>query len=131
MDIYFMCVRKCKTIYLLLSHFVLFFFTLLFVYLTFSLFPCSLFCCLPHYRQFARHGDKISEKKEQNVRMEKASFVFVIMVVFKLVFFLLTHFKHERIMQYSLSFQFVLFTIAQRGEVILRRMEICACGIHL
>lgn len=47
-------------------------------------FPCSPFGAF----QFARHGDKISEKKEQNVRMEEkkqkkphALFV-VIMVVF-------------------------------------------------
>lgn len=32
--------------------------------------------------QFARHGDKVSEKKEQNVRVEKAFFVFVIVLVF-------------------------------------------------
>lgn len=59
-----------------------------------SLFSFS-FWCLPHFWQFARHGDKISEKKEQNVRMENA-FVSVIMVVFKFVlFFFGTHFNHK------------------------------------
>lgn len=44
----------------------------------------SLFLCFspsaPSW-QFARHGDKISEKKEQNVRIKTASFVFVIVLL--------------------------------------------------
>lgn len=101
-----MCACECKTIYLVLSHFVLFCTVVCVSHLLFfSLFP---FWCLPHFWQFARHGDKISEKKEQNVRLENASFVSVIMVVFKL--FSHPFSPHERIMQYALSFQFVLFT---------------------
>lgn len=80
-----MCVRveECKTIYLLLSHCVLFLHCC-FLYISpslsslFSPVPFLFFGCVPHFGQFARHGDKISEKKEQNVRMKKerkASFV--------------------------------------------------------
>lgn len=44
----------------------------------------SLLLCFPpsaHFWQLARHGDKISEEKEQNVRMKNASFVFIIVLL--------------------------------------------------
>lgn len=58
------CYLILSAFYTVVSHLLCF---------SFSLFP---FWCLQHFWQFARHGDKISEKKEQNVRMENASFVF-------------------------------------------------------
>lgn len=63
--------------------------------------------------------------------MENASFVSVIMVVFEFFFPSRPFQPQERIMQYSLSFQFVLFAITLRGEVILNGMESCVCVIHL
>lgn len=92
-------------------------------------FPCSPFGAF----QFARHGDKISEKKEQNVRMEEkkqkknACFVcrhhgcFGLGGVARMCFFTRRFQEQERIMQYSfIPLQPVLFRITLRGEVILK-----------
>ena len=83
--------------------------------------------------QFARHGDKISEKKEQNVRMEKKqqkkthALYFVIIVVFLggsclCVFFFPRRFSRagENHAVFLHPLQSVLFQITLRGEVILK-----------
>lgn len=67
--------------------------TVLFLSLT-----CSFLCFPPsaHSWQFARHGDKISEKKEQNVRIKTASFVFVIVLLLFSFFPVPTDFSSRR-----------------------------------
>lgn len=81
-----------------------------------------LFWCHLHFWQFARHGDKISEKKEQNVRMENASFVSAIVFVGWMFFShsFLTTGENNAVFFYPLCF--VSFPIALR-EDILNKLE--------
>lgn len=118
----FLCARlSVKPIYLPLSHFVLFLHCCLCISPSLILFSCSPFGVFVTPGSLQDMVTKYQKRKNKTWewKMHPLS-----LSLWLFLSFFSHHFQpQKRIMQYSLSFQFVLFTITLWGEVILNRWK--------